>query len=215
MYEGILNQYQPNFDRLIEYGFQKEDLNYVLQKPLLDDLVVVFTLTSFEFQIDVYDFDHEKYLPFYVQEGSSSYVGNLRKIISSFVDDIMKHCFDSIDICNQIFLYVKEKYGVIPEHPWTEYPSYSTLKTAGKQKWFGLVMDIPCESLGLKGSGKMFAMNLKNDPSKIQVLIDHQHFFPAYHMNKKHWFTVLLDSHIDMDQLKQFIDESYQMIEKV
>lgn len=212
MYE--ISQYRPNFDYLLDYGFHQEKSNYVLRKSLIDDLCVVFTLTLTGLQIDVYDSFQEKYLPFYVQEEIGSYVSDLRKKISLLIDDIIQNCFEPIDIRNQILLYVKEKYGIIPEYPWEEHSSYAVLKTEKKQKWFGLIINISRETLGLQGAEKVEAMNVKNDPNRIQSLIDHQHFFPAYHMNKKHWITVLLDSNLDIDLLKQLIDESYQLIEK-
>ncbi|MFQ7172685.1 MAG: hypothetical protein ACLRQF_11780 [Thomasclavelia ramosa] len=35
-------------------------------------------------------------------------------------------------------------------------------------------------------------LNVKNTPEKINTLIDRIHYFPAYHMNKKHWIVFYL-----------------------
>ena len=37
---------------------------------------------------------------------------------------------------------------------------------------------------------------------------------PGYHMNKKHWNTVILDDSIPDDEIKQMIDESYKLVYK-
>jgi predicted DNA-binding protein (MmcQ/YjbR family) len=37
---------------------------------------------------------------------------------------------------------------------------------------------------------------------------------PGYHMNKKHWNTVIVDGSLSVKMLKQFIDESYRLIAK-
>lgn len=74
-------------------------------------------------------------------------------------------------------------------------------------------MEIPFSKLFKKENGKVMIMNLKNDPNKIQQIIDYKNFFPAYHMNKKYWFSVLLDNRIDFEKLKQRIDESYDSVE--
>lgn len=52
-------------------------------------------------------------------------------------------------------------------------------------------------------------LNVKADPEEIQRLIDHDRYFPAYHMDKVHWISILLDKETDMDAAKRMLDESY------
>ena len=71
--------------------------------------------------------------------------------------------------------------------------------------------------------GKMFALcdggvesiNLKADPDEIPLLREQ---FPAvqpgYHMDKKHWNTVLLDDSLSEEQIESFIQDSYQLVVK-
>ena len=54
--------------------------------------------------------------------------------------------------------------------------------------------------------------NLKNRPEFIQELIDYKCFYPAYHMNKTYWFTILLDQKLSWKQLQKLIDESYRLV---
>ena len=110
--------------------------------------------------------------------------------------------------------YVKEKYGTIPEEPWED-NNHATIKTSNSKKWYGIFMYIPYKTLGLDKSGKIDVLNVKLNPELIQSLIDKKHFFPAYHMNKKYWITILLDSDMDMDLVKSLIDESFKLVEKV
>nr|WP_155809031.1 MmcQ/YjbR family DNA-binding protein [Desulfuromonas acetoxidans] len=79
------------------------------------------------------------------------------------------------------------------------------------------------ETLVLKVCGKMFALlnihgdplriNLKCDPDKAEVL---RELFPAiipgYHMNKRHWNTVILDGSIADDEIFSMIDDSYDLV---
>ncbi len=39
-------------------------------------------------------------------------------------------------------------------------------------------------------------------------------FLPAYHMNKEHWITILLDGSVEREKIKQLIDLSYELTEK-
>jgi len=79
--------------------------------------------------------------------------------------------------------------------------------------------------LVFKVSGKMFALaaldevparvNLKCDPDLALELRDrYEQVRPGYHMNKKHWNTVELDSGIPEAELRKMIDHSYELIVK-
>ena len=57
-------------------------------------------------------------------------------------------------------------------------------------------------------------MNIKLRPAKIEQLVDRQHFYPAYHMNKKHWLTVMLQKDADISLVQELLAESYQLVEK-
>jgi len=73
-----------------------------------------------------------------------------------------------------------------------------------------------------KVAGKMFALtdlqdftsvNLKVDPEEGEELREkYASVQPGYHMNKKHWITVLIDNSIPDKLLLQWVDRSYQLV---
>src|SRR5437667_10712348 len=74
-----------------------------------------------------------------------------------------------------------------------------------------------------KVAGKMFALmsldevpataNLKCDPELALDLRDrYDQVQPGYHMNKKHWNTVEIDSGIPEVELRKMIDHSYHLV---
>jgi predicted DNA-binding protein (MmcQ/YjbR family) len=76
-----------------------------------------------------------------------------------------------------------------------------------------------------KIKGKMFAsltinqgttmMNLKCDPAHAQELRDvFDAVKPGYHMNKKHWNTLVLDGSLPDSELERLIDHSYTLVFK-
>jgi predicted DNA-binding protein (MmcQ/YjbR family) len=77
-------------------------------------------------------------------------------------------------------------------------------------------------TLVFKVAGKMFlltdledafSMNIKNTPEKVTELKGlYPSVLPGYHMNKIHWVTVMIDGSISDNVLKQWIDESYNLI---
>jgi predicted DNA-binding protein (MmcQ/YjbR family) len=73
-----------------------------------------------------------------------------------------------------------------------------------------------------KVMGKMFALtdlvdfesvNLKVEPEKGAGLQEqYASVQPGYHMNKKHWITVLMDGSIPDKLIKQWTEDSYQLV---
>ena len=81
------------------------------------------------------------------------------------------------------------------------------------------------DTLVFKVGGKIFAIaslddvparvNLKCDPDLALELRDrYEQVRPGYHMNKKHWNTVELDSGIPDRELRKMIDHSYELVVK-
>jgi predicted DNA-binding protein (MmcQ/YjbR family) len=57
--------------------------------------------------------------------------------------------------------------------------------------------------------------NAKCDPEKAMELREKYHAIkPGYHMNKKHWNTVIIDGSVSTRLLKEMIDDSYDLIVK-
>lgn len=78
-------------------------------------------------------------------------------------------------------------------------------------------------TLVFKIDGKVFALlsldampseaNLKCDPDRALDLRDrHEQVLPGYHMNKKHWNTVILDEDIADKLVREMIDHSYDLV---
>ena len=81
------------------------------------------------------------------------------------------------------------------------------------------------DDIVFKVGGKMFALlafeevppraNLKCDPDLALELRDrYEQVEPGYHMNKKHWNTVVLDGVIPDGEIGKMIDDSYELVLK-
>lgn len=57
------------------------------------------------------------------------------------------------------------------------------------------------------------SINLKCDPEKAQQLREqYSGVLPGYHMNKRHWNTILMDGSVSDKMLLTWIDESYALV---
>ena len=81
------------------------------------------------------------------------------------------------------------------------------------------------DTLVFKVNGKMFLLsgiseypvqfNVKCDPDQaLELRANHPNVLPGYHMNKKHWNTVVCDGSVSKKLLFQWIDDSYNLVAK-
>ncbi len=79
------------------------------------------------------------------------------------------------------------------------------------------------DTLVFKVNGKIFLLasldnsplqfNVKCDPDKaIELREQYDAIIPGYHMNKKHWNTVITDGSLSAKLLKEMIDDSYNLV---
>ncbi len=112
-----------------------------------------------------------------------------------------------------IFEYVREKYGTDPDYPWASNPGYAALRHSVSRKWYGLVMDIPKSRLGINDDSIADVINLKCDTLMMGSTVDGRTIFPAYHMNRKYWISVLIEE-AEENELRRLIDMSYSLTSK-
>ena len=111
-----------------------------------------------------------------------------------------------------ILRWAEEQYGTEPEHLWTAYPDYAVLRRADSGKWYALIADVPRGTVGPDGEGRVDILNLKCDSRMIGSLLSEPGFRPAYHMNRNHWITVLLDGTVRPDQIYPLLEMSYDLV---
>ena len=81
------------------------------------------------------------------------------------------------------------------------------------------------DTLVYKVRGKIFLLcsldteilrfNVKCDPDlAIELREEYPSVLPGYHMNKKHWNTIIADGSIPVKKLKEWIDHSYELVAK-
>jgi len=107
--------------------------------------------------------------------------------------------------------YIFETYGVQDEYPWKSAPSYAVFRHKDNRKWFAVIMNISKDKLGLPDRESADVVNLKCDPILIGSLRNEKGIFPAYHMSKTKWISVLIDGGVDDDKLKWLLDISFDL----
>ena len=153
----------------------------------------------------------EKYALFDMPNAHGAFIASLREEVQQLIDEIRENCFESKDLKDDYIAWIKTQFGAEPDFPWPDTPDYCVFRCPN-EKWFALVMKIKYRQLGLTGDEEVWVVNMKADNSVIPTLIDRKSIFPAWHMNKKHWITVLLTAATDFEKLCGLTQKSYELV---
>lgn len=209
-----LDQYTYKEENLLAHGFQQGSSGYVRSYSLHQgEYSCQIQITKNAMSILVHDVAaDEEFLPFYVKHNQGAFVSEIRAEVNAIIEQLFDQCFTRCDVKEQLLAYAQECFQTAPVYPWKDL-AHCVLKSSLHKKWYAIVMRIPYEALKIERQGSVDIVNVKADPQMITQLIDRQHYFPAYHMNKKHWITILLDRNTDMDKVKELLHNSYLLVE--
>ncbi len=205
--------------KLLDYGFAERDGQYVYTYPILGG--------SFRYEIyadekgiigdRLIDNDtDEEYVIFRLVDYYGGYVAKIRTECDRVYGDIKKKCFGGHRFEEQqselICKYIKEKYGDLPEYPFEDENIIFRNKKTGK--WYGALLTVKANRVGLEGEAPTEVLNLKDTPERVAEIVDGIGILPAYHMNKKHWYTLRLDGSLPLERICELVDRSYDIINK-
>ena len=109
-----------------------------------------------------------------------------------------------------VFEYIKKKYQVSPEYPWKRDETSAVFRHEDNNKWFALCMEVSRDKLVPGSAEPVDALNLKMDDMFLrEILIREGGVYPAYHMSKMHWITVILDGSVPEEKVLDLIDSSF------
>ena len=93
----------------------------------------------------------------------------------------------------QAFLdYCLDTYGTSPDYPFEDDFETAVLRHTDNRKWYALIMRIPRSKLGIDSDEYADVVNLKLPTEMFGSFGASDGVYPAYHMNKLHWISVLL-----------------------
>ena len=116
---------------------------------------------------------------------------------------------------SRLFRAAMNAYGIEGDHPFSGDSVTTVLRHSVTRKWFALVMHIPRDRLEPGGTGSVDVVNLKNSPLMMGSLTREPGIYPAYHMSRSSWISVVLDGTVPDDTLFALLDMSYQLTSSV
>ena len=215
-YSYIFRSAKIKEDTLESAGFVSGDgKSHTLRASILNgDFYAAISLNTADQTINVQLFDsetNEKYALFDMPNAHGAFVASLRNEVQQVINGIKERCFEIHDLKDDYIAYLRSHFHAEPDFPWEDSPDAFVVRCENN-KWFALVMKIKYRQLGLTGDEGVWVVNLKASPDEIPGLIDRKSIFPAWHMNKKHWITVILTAATDFERLCELTQKSYSLI---
>ena len=206
-----------NEEKLIKFGF-KPSGNKLVYSTSISEGQFKLTVTvdkSGEVETELFDSEAEEvYTLHLVTEACGEFVGKVRTEYEKVLESIAEKCFDSGIFGGQctkkVLDYALKKYGDEPEFLWEKYPDAAVLRRKDNRKWYALFMTVSKAKLGLDDDEPAEIIDLRFDVEKLPEAVDGERYFPGYHMNKKHWITMLLDGSVPLEELLGHLDNSYR-----
>ena len=98
----------------------------------------------------------------------------------------------------QSFLdYCLDTFGTLPDYPFDEDFETAVFRHADNRKWFALLMKVSRRKFGFDSDKTVDVVNLKLPIEMVGSFGKDDGVYPAYHMNKLHWISVLLPDATD------------------
>ena len=218
-YSYIFRSAKIKKDSLQAAGFSTADgIHYEMRTTVSDRAFYAdFALSVEEQTLTVHLFDSatgEKYALFDMPNSHGAFVASLREELQHTIDEIKSKCFETGDLKDDYIAWIKTQFGAEPDYPWPDDAPYSFVFRCPNEKWFALVMRIKYRQLGLTGDEEVWVVNMKASQDEIPNLIDKKSIFQAWHMNKKHWITVLLTTATDFNKLCELTQKSWELVTK-
>ena len=212
----LIKNKKADTKRLLSYGFIKREKNYIYSAKLVNDqleMTVVITKTG-KLSTEIRDIlSKELYIVHKVSNSYGGFVGKVREEHDRILSDIIKNCFDDdtfkSEYSKMVIEYVRKKYNDELQFLWKKFPDNAVFRRQDSNKWYAALLILQKHKLNLKEDGIVEIIDLRIKPEELTSLIDSKKYFPGYHMNKKHWFTICLDGSVPIEEIFAYIDKSY------
>lgn len=220
MFESIFLIKKQIPEKLTVYGFLEENGQFLYKKEILDG---EFTLTVRILEDETVNTDlveketGEPYV-LYKTNASGAFVGEVRIAIEQVLEEIAEHCYETAVFqsrqAQMVCEFIRNTYGDELEFLWPKSPKNAVWRRKDSRKWYGAVLTTAGNKVGLETSDIVEIIDLRMKKEQAEEVLARKHYYPGWHMNKKSWYTVVLDESVPDEELQRRIQESYELAKK-
>ncbi|MCD7723354.1 MAG: MmcQ/YjbR family DNA-binding protein [Clostridiales bacterium] len=220
MFEDIFRRKKAIPSKLLEYGFEQKDGKYQYRTNIINGEFSLLIVIDADDNVDTFLTEKEtgdEYV-LYKTNAAGTYVGEVRTAITDILQDISLKCYQpSVFKAAQTLRmidYVSDTYGDELEFLWTKFPDNAVWRRKDTMKWYGAILTVQRSKLGLDSNETVEIIDLRIAPEQMTELLKRENYYPGWHMNKKSWYTVILDESVSDEELVARIQDSYELAVK-
>lgn len=220
MFEEIFKRKKRSIEKMAAYGFIMQNRRGIYEAYILDGAfrLLVFVAENGDVSTELLDVENGEPYVLYKTDASGVYVGKIREAITAVLQDIADACYETAVFktrqAEMAIEYVREKYGDEPEFLWAKFPDNAIWRRKDNSKWYGAILTVAGRKIGLETDKIVEILDLRMRAEDKNKILAQEHYYPGWHMNKKSWYTIVLDSGISDDEIKLRLAESYALAKK-
>lgn len=219
---------KPDFKKLLQYGFKENGGDYAFSTDFLDGSfraeIVINSNGDVRGKIIEADTDDE-YMPARIVSMNGVFVTTVRNAYCNILHEIAEKCFNHLTFiheqANRITALIGDKYGDKPDFPFDKLTKHGVFRNPSNRKWYALILNIRKTLLNKTAADKaetdsdemVEVLNLKVIPEQINSLLSTAGIYPAYHMNRANWVSIILNETVSDSFIMDLIEISHKFTE--
>lgn len=219
MFEELFARKKVIPENLLQYGFEQADGKFKFTTTVLHGEFILCVTVDADGTIStrLTDSEGNEYV-LYKTNAVGGYVGEVREAVAEILQDIaLRCCIPAVFTQEQtlrVIDFVSKNYDDELEFLWEKFPDNAVWRRKDTKKWYGAILTVQKNKLGLDSAEKAEIIDLRAAPQEMQKLLGQQGYYAGWHMNKKSWFTIILDDSIGDTELYELIRRSYALAVK-
>lgn len=217
MFDEIIKRKKLIPEKLLACGFEKNGEFFQYFTEIRNGEFTLMIQIGMDGTIDtnlVENETGEAYI-LYKTGASGTYVGEIRTAIEEVMYDIVRQCYETsifkTEQSQMIINFVREQYGDELEFLWEKFPDNAVWRRKDNKKWYGAILTVAGKKVGLETDKIEEIIDLRMNPAEADLILSRKNYYPGWHMNKKSWYTIVLNGSVPDEELKEKIMESYDL----
>jgi len=211
--DTIFKNRQPDQTKLAAYGFNQQNGQWRYQTLLALGFELTVTVAGNTVTTPV--IDQESGLPYVLHlapANSGQFVGQIRDAYIKTLTAISNSCFVSTMFTTgqmeAVINAIANQFAEHPEFLWAKFPNNAIVRRSDNRKWYALLVKVSGDKIGLVDSALVDVLVVRAPLETITEQVKSGAALPAYHMNKKHWLSYLLDAGSSLSKLMKNVATS-------
>lgn len=208
-------------NKLIPFGFKHNSEGFSYSEFILDTQFELKLFVNKDFKLSTQlietavDYEYVLHL---VPDAQGEFVGKVKSAYNSVLDKFIKNCCETdmfkSEQALEIIEYVRNTYQDELEYLWEKFPNNAIVRRKDNKCWYLILIKLSRRKLGFDSDEIVDIIDLRISTESVRETIDGKKYLSAYHMNKQHWFTLVLDGSVSTNEIFDRINESYALAKK-